>query len=125
MPPSTKQFLRSLLTRRNALVPISLLPTEILARVFRFFVLEEPPLSGGQNLGWIRVTHVCRHWRQIALDDSSLWARIWGIPTNMKWISEMLARAMNVPLDIEFDGVTRSSADALLMIPPHDIHYRG
>jgi hypothetical protein len=110
------QFVRSLLTRRNALVPISLLPPEILARVFHFLVLEEPPLSRGRSLGWIRVTHVCQHWRQVALDDSSLWARIWGVPTNTKWISEMLARAKNAPLDIEFNAVT---AESLLMISPH------
>ena len=78
------KLVRSLLTRRNALVPISLLPPEILARVFHLIVLEEPPISGGRSLGWIRVTHVCRHWRQVALDDSSLWARIWGVQMNPK-----------------------------------------
>jgi hypothetical protein len=121
---AARQLVRSLLTRRNALVPISLLPSEILARVFHLLVLAEPPLSGGRSLGWIRVTHVCQHWRQVALDDSSLWAKIWGIPTNTKWISEMLARAKNAPLDIEFNAFTWSSADALLMIPPHISHTR-
>jgi F-box-like len=121
---ATRQFLRSLLTRRNSLVPISVLPPEILARVFHLLVLEEPPFTGRQNLGWIRVTHVCRHWRQVALDDSSLWAKIWGIPTNTKWISEMLARAKNAPLDVEFNAITRPSREALLMIPPHLSHTR-
>jgi hypothetical protein len=116
---AARQFLRSMLTRRNALVPISLLPPEILARVFHLLVLEEPPFSARRNLGWIRVTHVCRHWREVALDDSSLWARIGGTPANKKWISEMLARARNAPLDIEFNGVARSSPEALLMIPLH------
>jgi hypothetical protein len=119
---AARQFVRSLLTRRNALVPISLLPPEILARIFHLLVLEEPPLSGGRSLGWIRVTHVCRHWRQVALDDSSLWAKFWGIPTNTKWIPEMLARAKNAPLDIEFNASTRSCSEALLMIPPHLSH---
>jgi hypothetical protein len=105
-------------------VLISLLPTEILAWVFRLLVLEEPPFSGGRNLGWIRVTYVCRHWRQVALDDSSLWARIGGTPSNTKWISEMLARAKNAPLDIEVNGAARSSAEALLLIPPHLSHTR-
>jgi hypothetical protein len=118
------QFVRSLFTRRNALVPISRLPPEILARVFHLLVLEEPPLSGGRSLGWIKVTHVCRHWRQVALDDSSLWAQIWGIPTNAKWISEMLTRAKNAPLDIELDDLITSSEEALLMIPPHLSHTR-
>jgi hypothetical protein len=123
---AARQFFHSLLTRPNALVPISLLPPEILARVFHLLVLEEPPFFGRRKrkLGWIRVTHVCRHWRQVALDDSSLWAKIWGIPTNTKWISEILARAKNVPLDFEFNGVARPSPEALLMIPPHFSHTR-
>ncbi|KAI0277169.1 hypothetical protein BGY98DRAFT_901925, partial [Russula aff. rugulosa BPL654] len=97
---TVKQFIRSLLIRRNTLVPISGLPPEILARVFHVLVHEEPPFSRRRNLGWIRVTHVCRHWRQVALDDSSLWARISGTQANTKWISEMLARAKNAPLDV-------------------------
>ena len=121
---ATRQFLRSLLTRRNTLVPISLLPPEILARVFHFLVLKETPFSGGRKLGWIRVTHVCWHWRQVAFDDSSLWSRILGIQANTKWISEMLARAKNAPLDIEFYTAGMSSPEALLMIPPHLSHTR-
>jgi hypothetical protein len=123
---AARQVLRSLLTRRNTLMPISLLPPEILARVFHLLVLKEPPFSGRRKrkLGWIRATHVCRHWRQVALDDSSLWAKIWGIPTNPKWISEILARAKNAPLDIEFNGVAMSGEEALLMIPLHFSHTR-
>ena len=114
-----RQFLGSLLTCRNTLVPISVLPPEILARVFHFLVVEDPPFTGRQNLGWIRVTHVCQQWRKVALDDSSLWAKIFSIPKNTKWISETLARARNVPLDVAFHAVTKSSREALLMITPH------
>jgi len=121
---ATRQFLRSLLTRRNALMPISLLPPEILARVFHLLVAEEPPFLRRQNPGWIKVTHVCRHWRQVALDDSSLWARIWAIRTNTKWILEMLARAKNAPLDIELNAVRNPSPESLLMISPHISHTR-
>ena len=119
---ATRQFLCSLLTRRNALVPISLLPPEILARVFHLLVIEEPPLSENQNLGWVRVTHVCRHWRQVALGDSSLWAKIWGIPTNTQWIPEILVRAKNVPLDIELNVAASSISEVFLMIPPDLSH---
>ncbi len=120
---AAREFVRSLLTRRNALMPISLLPPEILAWVFHLLVHEEWPLTGSRNLGWIKVTHVCRHWRQVALDNSSLWARIWDFSVNTKWISEILARAKNAPLDIELDGVL-SNPEALLMIPPHVSHTR-
>ena len=126
---ATKQFLHTLLTRRNTLLPISILPPEILARIFHLLVLDEPLFFGRRNMGWvslIRVTHVCWHWRQVALDDSSLWARIRGIPMNTRWILEMLVRAKNAPLDIEFnlDVVARPSPEALLIILPHLSHTR-
>jgi hypothetical protein len=118
---AARQFVCSLLTRRNALVPISLLPPKIIARVFHLLVPEEPPLSESYNLSWIRVMHVCRHWRQVALDDSSLWAKIWSNhwPMNTRCISDMLGRAKNSPLDIEFDSGTELSTEALLMILSH------
>ena len=119
---ATRQFIRSQLTRRNALMPISLLPPEILARVFHLLVLKETPFSGTRKLGWIKVTHVCRHWRQVALDDSSLWARIRATQANTKWISEMLARAKNAPLHIVLTTVGMSSPEKLLMILPHLSH---
>ena len=123
---ATRQFVHSLLIRRNALVPFSNLPSEILAQVFHRLVLEELPLSvsGIRNLGWVRVTHVCRHWRQVALNDPSLWAKITGITTNAKWISEMLVRAKNEPLDIEFIAGASSISEAFLMILPHLSHTR-
>jgi hypothetical protein len=120
-----KQLVRSLLIRRNTLAPISLLPPEILARVFRFLVLEEPPLSRRGNLGWIKVTHVCRHWRQVAIDDSSLWSKIWGIPMTNKWVPEILARTRNAPLDIGLNvDAMSTSPEALLVVLPHLSHTR-
>ena len=111
-------------TVRNALAPVSLLPPEVLARVFRFLSLDEPPHSGKQNLGWIRVTHVCQLWRQVALDDSSLWARISGVTTNTELVSEMLARARNAPLDINVNLNGATISEVLLMFPPHLSHTR-
>ena len=108
------QHLRSLFTRRNALAPISLLPPEILTRIFHFLVLDEPPRSRNPNLGWIKATHVCRLWRQVALADSSLWARISGSPT-ITLISVMLARARDAHLDINLDLCGNPSPDILLM----------
>jgi hypothetical protein len=114
-----------LLTLRNALAPISVLPPEVLARVFRFLSLQEPPCSGKQNLGWIRATHVCCFWRQVALGDSSLWARISGMPTNLELISGMLARTRNAPLDIDIDlDRTLFPELILLMFPTHLSHTR-
>ena len=120
------QHLRSLLTRRNALAPISVLPPEILTRIFHFLALDEPPSFINPNLGWIKATHVCRLWRQVALGDSTLWARISGIPLNTKLIFEMLARARNAQLDIDIDlQVGGNPAPELLhVLPLHLSHTR-
>jgi hypothetical protein len=108
-------------------MPISLLPPEVLARVFHFLVLEDPPCSPERDRGWMRATQVCRFWRQVAQDDSSLWATIsWKLnPTNTELISEMLYRSRDAPLDIDLDfGVNfdiygPQCREVLLMFPPH------
>ena len=117
---AAKKLLRSLLTRRNALAPISVLPPEVLARVFHALARLEPPCwSGIQYLGWIRATHVCVHWRQVALGDSSLWARISGVPTSKEFVAEMLVRARNAPLDIDVDLAGTSNPALSLLFAPH------
>jgi len=114
---------RSLHSRCSAIALISVLPPELLARTFRFHALEERPWSNGmKKLGWIGVTHVCRRWRQVALDDSSLWARITGILPNSKWIAEMLVRARNAPLVVPF-AVT-PVPEVLSMFTPHIFRIR-
>jgi F-box-like len=119
--------------RRNGFTPISLLPPEVLARVFHFLVLEDPPCSPEQDRGWMRATQVCRFWRQVAQGDSSLWATIsWKLdPTNTELISEMLYRSRDAPLDIDldfgfglgfgfdFDIYGPQCREVLLMFPPH------
>jgi hypothetical protein len=117
---AARKLLRSLLTRRNALAPISVLPPEVLARVFHALARLEPPCwSGIQYLGWIRATHVCVHWRQVALGDSSLWARISGVPTSKEFVAEMLVRARNAPLDIDVDLAGTSNPALSLLFAPH------
>jgi hypothetical protein len=114
---AAKQLLHSQLARRNTLVPISLLPPEVLARVFHLLVLND-------TLGPITATHVCRFWRQVALDDSSLWAKISSIMINPKLFSEMLVRAKNAPLDIHICLRSRSGREVLRIFPPHLSHTR-
>jgi hypothetical protein len=111
---AARQLLHSQLARRNTLAPISLLPPEILARVFHFLVLKDS----------IRATYVCQFWRQVALDDSSLWAKISSTSENTKLISEMLVRAKNAPLDIYICLRSWSGREMLRIFPPHLSHTR-
>jgi len=112
----------TLLLHRDTVAPISAIPPELLARIFRFHALVEPPWPGRHNLGWIRVTHVCQQWRQVALDDSSLWATFTGYWPSAKLISESLVRARNAPLIIDFEFET--SLQKLSKFIPHISHIR-
>ncbi|KAF8266029.1 hypothetical protein EI94DRAFT_1734100 [Lactarius quietus] len=122
---ATKALLTSLLMRRNNLTPVFLLPPELLARIFHFHTLAEPPWHGvtSNKLGWIIDTHVCRHWRQVALDHASLWATISGFPLSLRWISEQLSRTKNSPLAIEL--LANPSAETISLVPSHLPHTRG
>jgi hypothetical protein len=112
----------SLRTRRNALAPIFLLPSKLLAQIFHFYALEGLSWSSGVTLGWISVTHVCRYWRQVALEDTSLWTRIAGFPQSTSWIAEMLLRSKCAPLTIDLYGPP--DLDVLSMFPSHISHTR-
>ena len=119
---ATRALLTSLLMGRNSLTPIFLLPPELLARIFHFHALAEPPWHLANKLGWIKVTHVCRHWRQVALDHASLWARISGFPVSTRWITEQLSRAKSSPLVIELLG--NPTLETISLFPSHLPHTR-
>ncbi|KAI0060683.1 hypothetical protein BV25DRAFT_1992747 [Artomyces pyxidatus] len=93
-------------TRRNALAPISVLPPEILARIFELHAIDCPHgkvdyyRADRMNLrfGWIAsATHVCRRWREVALDHPRLWGRL-AFNMGSKWVEEMLARVKAAPI---------------------------
>ncbi|KAI0311244.1 hypothetical protein OF83DRAFT_1151684 [Amylostereum chailletii] len=106
-------------TRRNALASISRLPPEVLSRIFSIHAINQPPGSDNYvwddkdeeadppsmsqvQLGWITVTHVCRHWRQLALDQPCLWTEICFALGN-RWVEEMLVRSRAAPIVFERD----------------------
>jgi len=114
----------SMLTRRNMLVPISILPAEILACIFHFNASSPTqPCSPPLRLGWVYVTHVCRRWRQVALDNSMLWTYFLAYPTNKDWIAERLSRTRNVPLVIDLSGSIMRK-DTFSLFTPHISHTR-
>jgi len=107
----------SMLTRRNMLVLISILPAEIITRIFNAF--SEQPYS----LGWMPVTHVCRRWHQIALDDSTLWTHFSAHLRNKGRIAERLCCARNAPHIIELCGSLGKNTFSLFL--PHISHTHG
>ncbi|TFY70339.1 hypothetical protein EVG20_g2650 [Dentipellis fragilis] len=102
-------------THRNSFSITSRLPSEILARVFAFVAINEPPSSRtvlpspsgpptvARDLGWIRVTHVSHHWREVAMQDAGLWGNELVFTLGHRWFSEMLDRAKAAPLTFTRD----------------------
>ena len=77
------------------------LPPEVLSTIFRYLVVAGvyPTRPGHRNIHWIQVTHVCTHWRRVALDCPDLWTI--DIPLSLpKLAKEMLNRSKMAPLTI-------------------------
>lgn len=91
-------------TRRNALVPISRLPPEVLSKVFASYAMAYP-----QSL--FRVLHVCSHWRDVGLEAHAVWANIESCE-GLQWVMEKLRRSRNAPLSLCYRG-SDSNGDIL------------
>lgn len=94
-----KDAIADLKAHWNDSLPISQIPAEVLIEIFgmhraaHFYEFEkylEHPFAFSQ---------VCRHWRALALRCPMLW-RFIDFAFDTKCITELLARAMNVPLSI-------------------------
>ncbi|TFY61066.1 hypothetical protein EVG20_g7197 [Dentipellis fragilis] len=106
-------------TSDNSQIPISILPHELLASIFHslstidrprrisYLFAPEGPRRTRNWIGWFHVTHVCRHWRQVALATSSLWCDI-DLDLGSKWALEKISRAEMAPLNINFAAGTTS-----------------
>ncbi|KDQ52215.1 hypothetical protein JAAARDRAFT_485411 [Jaapia argillacea MUCL 33604] len=78
----------------NTFAPVSRLPPELLVEVF--VLCTRGYCHPSADLDWIKVTHVCHNWRQVALRAAHLWTRL---PIgNERWVIEMLLRSNNAPL---------------------------
>ena len=111
---SLEGSIRALRHRRNALAPVSSLPTEVIEVIF--FLLRVPGTSSPStldgkpdHLAWLRVTHVCHQWREIARNQPFF--------CNFNTVSsagaaEILARAKTAPLHLEAKVPSGSWDDA-------------
>jgi len=118
---SLEESTRALKSRQNELVSISRLPPETLAAIFFFLSLsiwrdetdKHSWYNKTGNMGWIRVTHVCRRWRETALNHSRIWSHINLTKLTPVGMAEILARAKTVPLHLEAD-VTKWSTEQIV-----------
>lgn len=75
---------------RNALMPINHLPVELLTKIFSIvrrlnwkpsvtlsrIMIWQDVSSSADPLASVTLSHVCRHWRRVALNDPLLWVDI-------------------------------------------------
>ncbi|KAF5315830.1 hypothetical protein D9611_004989 [Ephemerocybe angulata] len=78
------------------------LPAEILSSIFLILAstiasqfLLTPWLRRGRT-SWIYVTHVCRYWREVALDCATLWSNLLFFDPSLT--EAMLSRSKDAPL---------------------------
>lgn len=90
--------------QRNCLVPISLLPPEILSRIFS--LVKSSLAYSYDALAWIKVTHVSTHWRSVGISSPTLWDT--PPPGNGPWVEEMLKRSKTVDLSVTTDFSSRA-----------------
>lgn len=78
------------------------LPPELTLECFFYLVENHDFLSVGKKfgMGWISVTHVCRTWRNLALECPGLWA---DIPSTLPrlWLDTFLERSQDYPLKLD------------------------
>ncbi|KZT26651.1 hypothetical protein NEOLEDRAFT_198264 [Neolentinus lepideus HHB14362 ss-1] len=102
--------LSQLRTQRNNHAPIFKLPPEVLTYIFHICSYLEPfsipsPYSMAST-PWFKVTHVCKHWREVALNCASLWHYIEFV--SPKWTAEMLKRSKNAAIVVKADLTYRT-----------------
>ncbi|TFY58189.1 hypothetical protein EVG20_g8250 [Dentipellis fragilis] len=126
-------LLCSLRTRYNAVAHINRLSSEILAHIFSFLQKIDKPRevklnAPGDQIGWLRATHICRQWRSAAIDHAYLWSNIL-VDLGRRWMEEFLHRSRMAPIlfnDLETrrsdpEGA-RSVEDVASIIAQHLCH---
>jgi hypothetical protein len=89
-------------TRRNMSTLVNAkIPAEVFSIIFHYTKLfHHLEKKQGYSFYWIPcVSHVCRHWRSIALSNPSLWTD--GIPKNVDAFKTFLTRSKNLPIVFE------------------------
>ena len=112
---------------RNFRRPINRLPREVLSAVFQVVVYDwslSIQASEGRSLSysWATMTHVCNHWRNVALETTTLWTHI--IVHKQRLIETLLQRSRSSGLFIyywedPFPRHERSQSRILNLIRPH------
>ncbi|KAJ7070870.1 hypothetical protein C8F01DRAFT_1013760, partial [Mycena amicta] len=122
LPPEVEAQLsfakQSYVLRYFRLFRVNSLPPEVLNNILRFVIWDSPrtPVRTRLTVAW-----VCKLWREIAIDDATIWTAVWYRPgpARIQRASTWLERARQASLDIRIDVV--DDADETLTIPADDL----
>ena len=126
--------LARLRVRRNALMPIYRLPPEIISLIFlscmptKDDIHSSPSRHAWIYSWWKAISHVCHHWRDVALSTPALWSVIdFRCITGTDMMETFLARSRHAPLDIDIDNYSIFSwdPDSLCDIISSHMHHVG
>ncbi|GJE93830.1 hypothetical protein PsYK624_099940 [Phanerochaete sordida] len=119
------------------------LPERLLLRIFMYYrdewltksdELQRTKELAGTNFvtrslynckhnAWIRITHVCCHWRRISLADPSLWMQL--SPTTLEGTEIFLQRSQLMPLSVSMYVTNRpQSVEIALLVLHHSSRIR-
>ena len=124
---SLEDSIRVLRLQRNALAPVSSLPTEIIATIFSFLPNMLSAISPSKKpdpLIWLRVSQVCHQWRDIALNQPVFWSHVDFTNISSAGAAEILARTKTVPLYLEGRCLGDHWDDAQLGAFQEELHFR-
>ncbi|KAG8715358.1 hypothetical protein FRC09_016671 [Ceratobasidium sp. 395] len=127
---SANKTVRLLRNKSTTLVRISILPAELLTRVFELFCYSPEKLGEMNRLARLPWTLACvnTYWRQLTVNNSYLWARLNLVAGRRpdEQARTQLTYARNLPLDVMLDTVkeratfmfSRAPEDLLIEVAP-------
>lgn len=101
--------------------PILRLPPETLSEIFSHYIRtmrnSRAPFPHryrlSESLGYLKIAHVCHHWREVSLESSKLWSHIDLGPLEVT--QELLARSKSTSLAVVAHDKYASSDSLILM----------
>ena len=104
----------------SALAAIDGLPDELLSEIFicTHDILVQSEIHLGGKPMCVRLSHVSRRWRSVAIACQYLWAQIPG-DFWQEWTMTCLQRAHSVPLDLDLVNLTNpyDAPVSLMQVP--------
>ncbi|KAI0317266.1 hypothetical protein OF83DRAFT_155940 [Amylostereum chailletii] len=131
-----KNVLYLMLRHRNThYPPISRIPPEILLLIFRLLhdgstkdlcsqLFDDNPSRPKSHSTWISVTHVCRQWREVALNSPFLWTDIFCPMFPRLWTEEIIKRSSETLLAC-YLRAREGSNDKIGLKRPHKVRVKS